>query len=88
MVFLIVVYDVEVDRVNKVKSLLREYLFWVQNSVFEGEITVSKFEELKWNLKKEIDENADSIIFYIFRAKPAVKKEVVGVEKSDLEEVM
>ena len=37
--FLQIVYDIKVERVNKVKSFLRQHLFWIQNSVFEGEVT-------------------------------------------------
>ena len=36
--YIIIVYDINTKRVNKVKSLLRMYLNWIQNSVFEGEI--------------------------------------------------
>lgn len=35
------VYDVNEKRVNKVLKIGRKYLNWVQNSVLEGEITVS-----------------------------------------------
>ena len=37
--FIILVYDIDVKRVGKVLKKCREYLNWVQNSVFEGEIT-------------------------------------------------
>ena len=42
--YVIIVYDINVDRVNKVKSFLRQHLFWIQNSVFEGDVTESEFE--------------------------------------------
>ena len=41
--YVIIVYDIKVERVNKVKSFLRQYLFWIQNSVFEGESSESEF---------------------------------------------
>ncbi|MDK2781745.1 MAG: CRISPR-associated protein Cas2 [Archaeoglobi archaeon] len=34
--YVIIAYDVNVQRVNRVKKFLRMYLNWVQNSVFEG----------------------------------------------------
>ena len=36
--FVILVYDIKEQRVTKVLKKCREYLSWVQNSVFEGEI--------------------------------------------------
>lgn len=49
--YVIIVYDINVDRVNKVKSFLRQYLFWIQNSVFEGEVTESEFKIIYNGLK-------------------------------------
>jgi len=37
--YVIIVYDVEVERVARVCQYLRRHLHWVQNSAFEGEIT-------------------------------------------------
>ncbi len=39
--FVILVYDFEQKRVAKALKIARKYLYWVQNSVFEGEITKS-----------------------------------------------
>jgi len=46
-VFVVLVYDVKQERVSKVLKVCRRYLTWVQNSVFEGEITPAKLEILK-----------------------------------------
>ena len=54
IMYLIIVYDIKVDRVNKVKSFLRQYLYWIQNSVFEGEVTKSEFKIIKNGLKEII----------------------------------
>ena len=62
--YLIIVYDINTKRVNKVKSCLRTYLYWIQNSVFEGEISEVKYEEMKNKLEKIIDKDEDSIIVY------------------------
>lgn len=40
--FIILSYDVKAKRVAKVKKTCSKYLVWVQNSVFEGNITDSK----------------------------------------------
>lgn len=60
--YVILVYDVNVNRVNKVLKIARRYLTWVQNSVLEGELTEAKFKALQWNLSKVIDPQEDSIL--------------------------
>ncbi|MFB6271715.1 MAG: CRISPR-associated endonuclease Cas2, partial [Salinibacter sp.] len=45
--YLILVYDVEQERVAKVCQYLRQHLHWVQNSVFEGELTKAQIERVK-----------------------------------------
>jgi CRISPR-associated protein Cas2 len=84
--YVVIVYDVNVSRVNKVKKFLRQHLNWVQNSVFEGEITLAEFERIKDGLLNLIDENEDSIIIYKLRSKP--KRETFGIEKNPLEDII
>ena len=45
--YVLIVYDVSVERVSKVHKLLKRYLNWRQNSVFEGEVTNSQIEAVK-----------------------------------------
>ena len=45
-------------------KLLRRYLHWVQNSVFEGELSEGKLAELKFKLSLIIDPEVDSVIIY------------------------
>ncbi|WP_457754693.1 CRISPR-associated endonuclease Cas2 [Thermococcus sp.] len=84
--YVVIVYDVNVSRVNKVKKFLRQYLHWVQNSVFEGEITLAEFERIKEGLLDLIDENEDSVVIYKLRSKP--KRESLGIEKNPLEDII
>ncbi|MCS7123086.1 MAG: CRISPR-associated endonuclease Cas2 [Candidatus Aenigmarchaeota archaeon] len=86
--YLIIAYDVNVARVNKVKKFLRKYLHWVQNSVFEGEATQATLEEIKIGLKEIIDEGEDMVVIYKFRSVEAFKKEIIGVEKGYCEEII
>jgi len=79
--YLIMVYDINEKRVNKVLKIARKYLTWIQNSVLEGEITEAKFLKLKYELRKVIKEDEDSIVFYIFRTKLYTKREIMGREK-------
>lgn len=80
--YVVLVYDVNVNRVVKALKVCRQYLNWVQNSAFEGEISEAKLKELKLALKKVIDLNEDSILIYKSREQRYVKKEVMGQEKS------
>lgn len=75
------VYDVGEKRVGKVLKISRKYLYWVQNSVLEGEITESNLRKLKYELEKVIDEEHDSIIFYMFRTTKYYQREIMGVKK-------
>ncbi len=79
--YLIMVYDINEKRVNKVLKIGRKYLDWIQNSVLEGEITAAKFEKLKLELKKVIKEEEDSIVFYILRTTMYSKRETMGQTK-------
>lgn len=86
--YVIIVYDINVDRVNKVKSFLRQYLYWIQNSVFEGEVSDSEFEIIYKGLMKITDEDVDSIIIYKLRMAELLNREVLGIEKSPIDEIL
>ncbi len=75
-------------RVNRVKKFLRKHLNWVQNSVFEGELTKADFEEVKLGLNEIIDREEDMVVFYILRSEKALKKEVLGFDKSKIDEII
>lgn len=86
--YIILVYDVSVERVNKVKSYLRQHLNWVQNSVFEGEITDSKLRELKNGLNEIIKKDKDNIIIYVSKSDKFLLREMIGTSKSDLSNIL
>ena len=86
--YVIIVYDINVDRVNKVKSFLRQHLYWIQNSVFEGEVTDSEFQVIHNGLMEIIDEEVDSIIIYKLRIAELLNREVLGIEKSPIDEIL
>ncbi len=79
---MIVVYDVNVERVNKVRAFLRQYLDWIQNSVFEGELTKATMREVEAGLEKLIVPEEDSIIIYRLRNVECMKKKFIGEPKS------
>ncbi|MBU7027643.1 MAG: CRISPR-associated endonuclease Cas2, partial [Theionarchaea archaeon] len=49
--YVVVVYDISVERVNKVRIFLKQYLDWMQNSVLEGELTLGELKEVELGLK-------------------------------------
>lgn len=79
--YFIVTYDVREERINKVRKILRKYFIWVQNSVFEGEITQGRLEKCILELKEVIDQEEDSIYFYGVGDKKFIVKDVLGIEK-------
>jgi CRISPR-associated protein Cas2 len=81
--YVIVAYDVAVERVNKVKSYLRTQLTWVQNSLFEGEITESRFLEIQKSLLDLIDPEHDCVTIYKFSDAKLFERKELGVKKGD-----
>ena len=54
-------YDVGEKRVQKVFKICKKYLSHFQKSVFRGEMTPSKFIQLRKELNKVIDKNEDFV---------------------------
>ncbi|QSZ27553.1 CRISPR-associated endonuclease Cas2 [Aceticella autotrophica] len=79
--FIILVYDVNEKRVNKVLKTCRKYLNWVQNSVLEGDISDANLKKLKIELSHIINKKEDSVIFYLLRTTKYSKREIMGLEK-------
>ncbi len=86
--YVIIVYDVKVERVNKIKSFLRRYLYWIQNSVFEGDLTKSEFKKIENGLKEIIEEDEDSVIIYKMMMEESFNREVLGIEKAPIDEIL
>jgi len=79
--YLILVYDVGQERVAKVCRAMRQRLTWVQNSVFEGEVSEAEFKHIQVALSKIIDGSADSVLFYCIQNPRGWEKRVMGQEK-------
>ncbi|PZX05811.1 CRISPR-associated protein Cas2 [Psychrobacillus insolitus] len=79
--FVIISYDVDVKRVAKVHKVLKKYLTWTQNSVFEGEITEGKLKQCLAEISRKTGEHYDSIYIYRVENPKHIKKVVFGVEK-------
>ncbi|MCK4313069.1 MAG: CRISPR-associated endonuclease Cas2 [Candidatus Cloacimonetes bacterium] len=74
----IAIYDIGEKRVGKVLKKFRKYLTWIQNSVFQGDITKAKLEKLKIELLDIIDADYDSVVFFKFRTEKMFTKEFIG----------
>lgn len=86
--YIILVYDIGEKRVGKMLKLCRKYLNWIQNSVFEGEITEVKLKEFEQRAKQIMDDKKDSIIIFKSRNEKWLDKQVIGVERSPLDQFL
>ena len=86
--YVIVVYDVNVDRVNKVRIFLKQYLNWVQNSVFEGELTKVELKIIGDGIKDLIDQDEDSVRIYILRSDKFLRTIELGTSKVEISEII
>ena len=86
--YVILVYDIKEKRVAKMLKLCRQYLCWVQNSVFEGEISEVRLKEMILRAKEFMNADEDSIILFKGKDIKWMEKEVVGVEKSDINQFL
>lgn len=75
--YVLIVSVVSVERVVKVHKLLKQFLHWRQNSVFEGELTESQIETDRNRPCKLIDDKTDSALLYISRDEKWLNREHV-----------
>ena len=86
--YVIAIYDVGSDRCSKMLKLCRRYLNWIQNSVFEGELTEVKLKALILEAKEIMEEDYDSFIIFQNRHQHWLDKQVIGKEKSDISQFL
>lgn len=79
--YVLVAYDVDVKRVGKVHKVLKRYLTWTQNSLFEGEITEGLLKQCMAELATKANPAVDSIYVYRIANPKHIKKTIYGVEK-------
>ncbi len=85
LMYVILVYDIGEKRVGKMLKLCRRYLHWIQNSVFEGEITEVKLRELEHKTREIMNLKEDSVIIFKSREERWLEKKVIGREKNELD---
>ncbi len=83
--YVILVYDFGEKRVNKMLKLCRKYLNWVQNSVFEGEISEVRLKELLMQSEAFMRKDEDSIIVFSDQSQRTLEKQIIGKERSGID---
>lgn len=86
--YVIAVYDVGEKRVGKMLKLCRRYLNWIQNSVFEGEISEVKLQELEHKASQIMDLSYDSFIIFSSRNENWLYKKIVGVDRNEISDFL
>lgn len=82
--YCILVYDVNEKRVGKMLKHFRQYLNWIQNSVFEGELTKGQITEMMFQAEKIMKDEEDSIILFTMQNDKYLEKKFYGLDKSSL----
>lgn len=82
--YCILVYDIGEKRVGKALKISRQYLNWIQNSVFEGALTEVQIEEMLYRFKRLIKKEEDSVILFSMQNDKYLKKKIIGLDKSVL----
>lgn len=85
--FVVAVYDVAQEKNRKVLKYLRARMHWVQNSVFEGELTEGELREIKEYLE-DVTDIGDSVIIYQMGNEKYIDKEIIGEEKGSSSQVL
>ncbi len=70
------------------RSFLRRYLNWVQNSVFEGELTESEMLLVEDGIRERIDVDIDSTRIYILRSEKFLERKDIGVVKGEISTIL
>ena len=87
LIYIILVYEVSVERVSKVNKFLKRYLIWIQNSVFEGDIKESTLTSMKKGLMKII-ESDDKILIYQLKSDTYIERIKMGNQDQDINNVI
>lgn len=86
--YVIIVYDVGVERIDAVRHILKKYLTWIQNSAFEGEITMGKLEEVRILISSVMDKEKDSVVVYSINNPAWIEKTTWGRDKGTTDNVL
>ena len=77
--FIILVYDINKKRVAKIHNICRKYIYPVQRSVFEGEITQKQLKKLMEELERNMNKREDAISVYEMDSSKYAYKVQIGM---------
>ena len=89
IMYIILVYDINLENkegqkvLRKVFKTCKKYLFHIQNSVFEGEISQAQLLKMKAELDEYIRKDKDSVIVFKSRNQRWLEKEFLGKIEDD-----
>jgi CRISPR-associated protein Cas2 len=87
--YVIIVYDVDVSKNRTVLKFLRARLNWIQNSVFEGEVTEAELHEIREKLESIASaDTGDSIVIYGLGSEDYINRTVIGQEKGSTDRII
>jgi CRISPR-associated protein Cas2 len=81
-VYVVVVYDMEADRTQRMLKLCRRYLTHVQNSVLEGEISKGDLQRLRGEIE-ELLVDGESVIVYELSSDTLLNRTVYGDDPTE-----
>jgi CRISPR-associated protein Cas2 len=81
-VYVVVVYDMEADRTQRMLKLCRRYLTHVQNSVLEGEISKGDLQRLRGEIE-ELLVDGESVIVYELSSDTLLNRTVYGEDPTE-----
>ena len=88
MPYYIAVYDISGKRIAKMLKLYRRYLHWIQNSVFEGELTDKQMKELMRQTRAIMNPKEDSVIVFKLKNANAMERLVLGTESNPITNIL
>lgn len=85
---MIIAYDIGIERLHKVYLVMKQYLNWIQNSAFEGDLSMGQLEELKVKVMGIIDKERDSIVVFLVSNPEWIDRRVWGRERGDVKSII
>ena len=80
--YVVLVYDMEADRTQKMLKLGRRYLTHVQNSVLEGEISEGDLKRLRGEIE-DLLQVGESVILYELSSDTLLNRTVYGEDPAE-----
>ncbi|WP_219510920.1 CRISPR-associated endonuclease Cas2 [Nonomuraea ceibae] len=86
--FVILVYDTLAERNPAILRTCRQYLHWVQRSVFQGELSTAQHRKLMSAIKAQIDPSYDSILVYRTQTPHNIQTDLIGQALGNIDPVL